>query len=251
MTCRQHILVQYDVGSQFIIYTLCLNPICHGQLGQISQLVAVGNLVRIFLRTGTACKRLSHIAHPYQWQVGIAVEGCRNGSTALRHRERPDVLANAGQHHRLARLVVDEFQTAVREQHALVRNHLHINGLACLGTTCRPAYVSAVKLARVFDAAAFAVDKGTTVQAEASSGEIYLLAYHGQTLDVRIVALGIDERLAQQLGKRLALHLLGSLACAIACRTVHSCVMVQLTCTSGIYSTSTVYSFQAYRVTVF
>ena len=235
MTCRQHILVQYDVGSQFIIYTLCLNPICHGQLGQISQLVAVGNLVRIFLRTGTACERVGHIAHPYQWQVGIAVEGCRNADAILWHRERPDVFCHASQHHRLTRLVVDEFQTAVREQHALVRRYLHINGLACLGTGYRPANVCAVKVTREFDAAALAVDKGITVQAEASSREVNILAYHGQSLDVRIVALGIDEWLAQQLGKQRALHLLGSLACGASTRAVYGGVIVQSTGTTAGY----------------
>ena len=135
MICSQHILVQYDVGSQFIIDALCLEPICYGQLCQISQLVAVGNQIRIFLRTRTACERVSHIAHPYQWQIGIAVEGCRNANTILWHGERPYILANAGQCHRLSRLIVDQFQTAVCEQHTLVDVELYIDGLTSLSIT--------------------------------------------------------------------------------------------------------------------
>ena len=194
MVCRQQIFVQYDVGCQFIIDILCPKPICVGQLGQISQLVAVGNQVRIFLRTGTACERVSHIAHPYQWKIGIAVEGCRNANAILWHRERPDILANAGQCHRLSRLVVDKFQTAVCQQHALVDVKLHIDGLTCLGIT-GTALQSAILIFVVeADAATGAIGQSTHRNAKSCRVEGFCLTHARQTLNIWIVALCENKR---------------------------------------------------------
>ena len=161
----QHILVEDNVGYQLEMRPLVLRTILAQDFSHIRQLRAVLDQVRIFLGSCSASERISCAAVPDVGSLRIPVEAGRYSNGALWHGERPYTVRQCCQLDGCSSRVVRHHRCTASNQHALVRNHLHINGLACLGTTCGLADVRAVVITIVLDSAAFAVGQLAHIQA--------------------------------------------------------------------------------------
>ena len=148
----------------------------------------------ILLRAIAFSKSICHRTVPQRWNSGVAVKGCSSGDSVLRHRERPDVLAHAGQCHSLARLVVEKFQTALGEEHTLADIELHIDGLTCLGITGTALQRAVLILAVEADATAAAICQRAHGNARSCGVEGFCLTHARQTLNIRIVAFCENKR---------------------------------------------------------
>ena len=123
------------------------------------------NEIRIVLRALAFGKSLCNSTVPYRRHVGVAMEGCRYGNREVRHGKRPDILANAGQCHRLSRLIIDRLQCTIRQEHVPAQVKFHINGLACLGTACGLAHIRTVVLTVELNGATLSVGQFAHIQA--------------------------------------------------------------------------------------